>query len=138
VLAADDEVAAGLLLQRQPVAADAAHEDYRRIATLCSTLRRDELLTLDAQTVLRRLFWEETVRGFEPLRPRFACTCSRERVRRMLQGLGRKEIESIIAEQGRVEIGCEFCGLRYEFDRVDAGDLFTQPRNQPPGSSTVQ
>jgi molecular chaperone Hsp33 len=139
VLAADDDVAAGLLLQRLPVAAaEAAHEDYRRIATLAATLQRDELLTLDAQTLLRRLFWEETLRGFEPLRPRFACTCSRERVRRMLQGLGREEVESIIAEQGRVEIGCEFCGLRYEFDRVDAGELFTQPRNQPPGSTTVQ
>ena len=139
VLAANDELAAGLLIQRLPTAHDGGlNEDYQRIAMLASTLERDELLSLDADTVLRRLFWEESVSRFEPQRPRFACTCSRERVRRMLKSLGRAEIESIVAEQGRVEIGCEFCGLRYEFDRVDAGELFTQPRNQPPGSSTVQ
>mgnify|MGYP002146240230 CR=1 FL=1 len=71
-----------------------------RIALLAATLTREELLTLPADQVLRRLFWEEPLRRFEPLSPRFACTCSRERVSGMLQSLGRDESDGLIAERG--------------------------------------
>ena len=155
VLAANDDVAAGLLIQRLPTsrgpatwAAAARNEDeigineaYNRIALLAGTLTREELLTLDADTVLRRLFWEEPLRRFAPhageAGPRFACSCSRERVGSMLKSLGRDEIDGIIAEQGRVEIGCDFCGNKYHFDPVDVGELFTPGRDQPPGSTAT-
>jgi molecular chaperone Hsp33 len=144
VLAADDRVAAGLLIQRLPIEGErnlgeriGLDESYNRIAHLASTLSRDELLTLDANTVLRRLFWEEDVRRFEPLLPRFACRCSRERVGLMLKGLGREEIDGIVAERGDVEIGCDFCGLQYRFDAVDVGELFTPGRDQPPVPGAV-
>jgi molecular chaperone Hsp33 len=155
ILAANDEVAAGLLIQRLPVEGEAnlakgqlgaedidLDEDYNRIAHLASTLKQEELLTLDADTILRRLFWEEDVRRFEPQQgdagPRFACTCSRERVAEMLRSLGPDEIESIIAEQGQVEIGCDFCGQHYHFDPIDAGELFMDGAVNPPGSTRLQ
>ncbi len=153
VLAADDKIAAGLLIQRLPLQGEGnlagqsgardedqigVNEDYNRIAILASSLKREELLTLDADTILRRLFWEEEIRRFEPLAgdsgPRFACTCSRERVSGMLRGLGRDEVESILAEQGQVEVGCEFCGAQYRFDPVDAAQVFLQPAQQVPAS----
>ncbi|PND36506.1 redox-regulated molecular chaperone Hsp33 [Paucibacter aquatile] len=154
VLFANDEIAAGLLIQRLPVEGEAnlegqgdtlRNEDeiglsdaFNRISMLASTLTRDELLGLDAETILRRLFWEESVRRFEPLAPRFACSCSRERVSQMLKGLGRDEVEEVLAERGDVEIGCEFCGLQYHFDAVDVGQLFAQELAQAGGSGTVQ
>ena len=154
ILAANDTVAAGLLIQRLPVQGEgnlqgaARNEDligldeaYKRIALLAGTLTRDELLSLDADTILRRLFWEEPLRRFTPLRgdtgPRFACSCSRGRVGNMLKSLGRDEIDDIVIEQGRVEIGCDFCGAKYHFDPVDVGELFTPVRDQPPGSSAT-
>ena len=150
MLAATDEGAAGLLIQRLPVEGEGnlerqhredeigLNDAFNRIAHLTATLTRDELLTLDADTLLRRLYWEEDLRRFEPLAPRFACTCSRERVRRMLHGLGAPEVEGIVAERGEVEIGCEFCGLQYRFDAVDVGELFAAARDQPPGSAALQ
>lgn len=66
--------------------------------------------------------------------PRFACTCSRERVTSMLRNLGREEVESIVAEQGKVEVGCDFCGAQYRFDPVDAAQLFLRAASQPPVS----
>lgn len=156
VLAANDEMAAGLLIQRLPVEGEAnlegpmaeaarrnedeigLSEAFNRIATLAATLTREELLSLPAERVLHRLFWEETLRVFEPQSPRFACTCSRERVRGMLRGLGREEVESIVAERGDVEIGCEFCGVKYRFDAVDVGELFTPGVDQPPGPRGLQ
>jgi molecular chaperone Hsp33 len=149
VLAADDQVAAGLLIQRLPVEGEGnlagrrneddigLSEAFNRIAMLAATLTKDELLALEPSRILHRLFWEETVRVFEPLRPRFACTCSRERVRNMLRGLGREENDSIVAERGEVEVGCEFCGLQYRFDAVDVGEMFTPGRDVPPASTRV-
>lgn len=158
VLAANDQVAAGLLIQRLPLQGEAnlagsgvsqadsdrigQNEDYNRIAILASSLQPQELLTLDAQTILHRLFWEEDVRVFDPLSgedgPRFACTCSRERVGHMLKSLGADEVESVIAEQGQVQVGCEFCGAQYTFDPVDAAQLFTQAVVSPPVSAGPQ
>ena len=159
VLAADGQVAAGLLIQRMPVKGEANlagatesaaqhedrlghNEDYNRIAHLAASLTREELLSLDVETILHRLFWEEKLLRFAPQQgdqgPRFACTCSRERVGSMLRNLGVEEVESILAERGEVEVGCEYCGQQYHFDAVDAAQLFTAPGTQPPASSAVQ
>ena len=118
------------------------NEDYNRIATLAASLTRDELLTLDVETILRRLFWEEKLMRFVPQqdeeRPRFACTCSRERVGAMLVSLGIEEVDSILEERGNIEVGCDFCGKQYEFDPIDAAQLFTEAGKQPPTSTNVQ
>ncbi len=156
VLAADDTVAAGLLIQRMPVhgagnlagAAAQNNEDdiginehFNRIALLASSLKREELLTLDALTILHRLFWQEDVRRFEPLTgaqgPHFSCTCSRERVSRMLLGLGEEEANSVLQERGGIEVGCDFCGQQYRFDAIDIAHLFAKPDLRPPGSVVV-
>lgn len=154
ILAADGQVAAGLLIQRLPVKGEGnlegtihrdanedeigVNEDYKRIAMLAGTLKREELLTLDADTILRRLFWEEPITRFEVLQPSFACSCSRERVASMLRSLGAAEVESVIAEQGSVGVTCEFCGAQHNFDPVDAAQVFTNPDRQQPPSATVQ
>lgn len=154
VLAGNDEVAAGLLIQRLPMSGEAnlaggaaverdedqigRNEDFNRIALLAGTLTGDELLTLDPDVLLHRLFWQERLVRFAPQTPRFACSCSRERVAQMLRSLGREEVDSIIVERGEVEIGCDFCGAQYHFDPVDVGELFTPVRDQPPASGAVQ
>ncbi|MEJ7932275.1 Hsp33 family molecular chaperone HslO [Ramlibacter sp. AN1015] len=154
VLAADAKVAAGLLIQRLPLEGEGnlagslvskANEDeiglnehFNRIATLAASLTRQELLELDVETILRRLFWEEQLLRFPPQTPRFDCTCSRERVAGMIRGLGRAEADSILAERGDIEVGCDFCGRQYRFDAVDAAQLFAPPGDQPPVTSVVQ
>ena len=158
VLAANGHVAAGLLIQRIPTQGESnlsgsaaararedaigQSEDYNRIAMLAASLKADELLNLDVETILHRLFWQEPLQRFEPAagvtQPHFHCSCSRERVGRMLHSLGVEEVESILQEQGRVQVGCDFCGAQYEFDPVDAAQLFVTPPQQPPAPSQVQ
>ena len=154
ILAANDQVAAGLLIQRLPVQGEGnlagslrsqanedeigRNEDYNRIAILAATLTRAELLELDVDTVLRRLFWEEKVLRFPVQTPRFACSCSRERVSNMIQSLGIVEAQSILTEREDIEVGCDFCGRQYRFDAVDAARLFAPPGDQPPVTSAVQ
>jgi molecular chaperone Hsp33 len=154
VLAADHKVAAGLLIQRLPIQGEGnlagsfvsrtnedeigLNEDYNRISILAGSLTREELLELDSGAILHRLFWEEKLLRFEPQTPRFACTCSRERVANMIRGLGREEAEAILAERGEIDVGCEFCGQQYRFDAVDAAQIFTSPGDQPPVTTAVQ
>lgn len=148
VLAANDAVAAGLLLQRMPLDGTSSegndderhigrNEDFNRLALLAGTLTPDELLSLDPDTVLRRLFWEERVQRFEPALAGFDCSCSRERVRDMLVGLGHAEVDDIVREQGEIEVGCDFCGRLYRFDAIEAEQLFTPERDRPTTPGTL-
>lgn len=124
-LAADTQRAAGLLLQKLPDAKQAQDADaWNRIIQLASTLTAPELRELPQLQLIHRLFHEEEVRVFEPLPVCFRCSCSRERVINMLRSLGPDEVNSILAEQGRVHVACEFCNQKYNFDSVDVEQVF--------------
>jgi len=138
MLAADMDSAAGILIQRLPIEGEAnlaatlsqeqqdeLADAFPRIAMKVATLKDEELLKLPVETLLHRLFWEEDLRRYDPGIPEFSCNCSRQRVGRMLVNLGREEVDSVLAERGNVEIGCEFCGAQYRFDGVDAALLFS-------------
>jgi len=132
-LVADEQGAAGMLLQKMP--GDGGHavaeqdEDrdadmWQRVTILTDTLQREELLGLPAEVLIRRLYGEEDVRLFDIQHVAFRCSCSRERVARMLKMLGRDEVQSVLDEQGRAEVICEFCNRHYHFDKVDAEQVF--------------
>ena len=134
-LAADGNVSRGLLLQKLPrhsgkhdqveQASEADDlETWNRAVILASTLKRDELLSTDIQTLMQRLFWEETIRVFDPAHPQFFCSCTREKVGNMLKMLGRAEVDDALAELGQLGINCDFCGKHYDFDKVDCAQLF--------------
>jgi molecular chaperone Hsp33 len=124
LLAADGTRAAGLLLQKLP--GDEGDVDgWSRASALFETLGKQELLDVDADTLLLRLFHEEEPQllGARPLR--FACSCSRERVEGMLQSLGEEEARAAAEPTGAVEIRCEFCGQEYHFPLTEFDILFS-------------
>lgn len=127
-LAANAHSAAGLLLQRMPAQqreSNVVDEDaWPRMMQLADTVKDDELLSLPASEIVHRLFSEEDVRLFAALPVAFRCSCSRERVQETLRMLGAEEMQSLLAEQGVVKVGCEFCRQHYEFDAVDVEVLF--------------
>lgn len=123
-LASDSQKAAGMLLQKLPAAPTQDADAWNRATQLGETIRREELLSLPAREIIRRLYHEEDVRVFESRPVAFRCSCSRERVTSMLRMLGHDEVKSIIAERNTVEVDCEFCGRHYTFDAVDAEQVF--------------
>lgn len=139
-LHADENGASGLLLQRlsddsvkSRTVGSRAHEMNRaeiddawnRVQLLGDTLKPEELQTLSDRNILRRLFAEDDVRLFESAPVFFKCRCSRERVVGMLRALGPEEVRSVLAEQGHVEVRCDFCNRAYRFDSVDVEQLFS-------------
>jgi molecular chaperone Hsp33 len=135
-LAADEKVARGLLLQKLPrrtasgegqIEQGSEEEDletWNRAVMLGQTLKQEELLSTDIETLLKRLFWEETIRVFEPRHPQFHCSCTRDKVGNMLKMLGKDEVDAALADLGELGINCDFCGKHYAFDKVDCAQLF--------------
>ena len=129
-LCADANRAAGLLLQRMPWHSD-DDDAWRRSVKLAETVTPEEMLGLAPSTILRRLFHQEPVRLFDGDPVRFACGCSRERVISTLRGLGEQEVRETLAEQGRIEVTCEFCNAGYDFDAVDVEQMFAAEDHGP-------
>lgn len=122
-IASDAHGAAGLLLQRAP--GESPDEDaWERTVHLSETISESELLRLPPHELLYRLYHEENVRVFEQEPVSFRCTCSRDKVRNMLRSVGHDEVDSVLADEGKVGVNCEFCNQYYEFDKVDVELLF--------------
>lgn len=143
-LAADANVARGLLLQKLPGIGGTASTDaqqaqlseaersehelevWQHVVALASTLKRTEMLSTDINTLMRRLFWDEDLRVFAPQALQFHCTCTREKVGDMLRMLGADEVGEALKDLGSLNVNCQFCGMAYEFDAVDCAQLFIE------------
>lgn len=128
-LNADGRRARGLLLQQLPADRlkdpEEREASWQHMTTLADTLTAEELLGLDNETLLRRLYHQETVRLFDPQALEFRCSCSRERSANALVSLGQQDAELLLDENdGKVEIDCQFCNQRYIFDAADVAQLF--------------
>jgi len=132
-LSCDGDSAAGMLLQKLPdtmnqitqseESINEELETWNRVGHLASTITDEELLYLPIETILKRLFHEEDVRLFEASNTKFFCSCSRSSVANMLRMLGQDEIQSILEEQGKIDVNCDFCNTHYSFDKVDAAQV---------------
>ncbi len=139
-LQADSNTAAGLLLQQMPstggiVSAQTAQPEsttipessetaWDRLLMLSNTLKQQELLENPSDVIAKRLFWQEPHETLAVRQPSFHCTCSREKVARMLKSLGEQEINEAIVEQTVLSVNCDYCNSKYEFDAVDCAALF--------------
>lgn len=137
LLAASHTQSVGLLLQKLPKPADiknANDDNWNRISQLAATLTSKELMALNNQQILHRLFSEDNIQLFDPEPCRFYCSCSRRRVQNMLKSLGVNEIHQLLDDVGVIQVDCEFCGQQYTFDKVDTEALFASddPSEPPP------
>lgn len=128
-LKADGQSARGFLLQQLPVAritdADERAASWEHVVTLANTLSDEELLGVDNETLLHRLYHQEQVRLFDAQPITFRCSCSRERSGSALISLGEEDAQQLVKEHGgAIEIDCQFCNERYLFDSTDVTQLF--------------
>ncbi|MFB2643327.1 Hsp33 family molecular chaperone HslO [Shewanella bicestrii] len=122
-LFADGKQAAGMFLQVLPSQED-HNADFEHLCQLTATIKAEELFTLDAQDVLHRLYHQEEVRLFDPIEVSFKCTCSRDRSAAAIKTIDQAEVEAILAEDGKVEMGCEYCNAKYVFDAIDVAAIY--------------
>lgn len=115
---------AGLLLQALP---GGEAEEFSHLEALTHTIKAEELLNLDAQEVLYRLYHQEAVRVFDPQPVSSQCTCSREKCEQALLQVGEQEAQEVLKEQGEIAMNCDYCGANYRFNETDLQTLFSSP-----------
>jgi molecular chaperone Hsp33 len=117
ILKSNDERVAGLLLQVLPghgeEQADAAFDD---IAACAATVSTAELTELAADELLPKLFAGRAIRLFSAKPVQHDCRCTPERLAGVVRMLGEEEVKSLLAEQGHVELTCEFCNRAFRYD----------------------
>jgi len=133
-LFANAHTAMGLLIQELP-SKDLDPKEWERIQLLANTLTETEAISWGSEELLYKLFNEDTVRLYEPETVQFKCSCGRPRIERTLRALGAEELNSILAEQGKIEVNCEFCGAHYQFDAIDIAKALNEDNVNVPSDT---
>lgn len=131
-LAATPTGAAGLFLQKMPSADVRDVDGWARIEALASTVKPEELLSLDAEALLTRLFHEETVRVFDARAVTHDVPEDWEKIGNMLRTLGREEVYAVLTERGEIVIRDDLSNHEYRFDKAAIDELFRDTPETPP------
>ncbi|MCA0402890.1 MAG: Hsp33 family molecular chaperone HslO [Proteobacteria bacterium] len=124
-LAADEEKAAGMILQLMPGQDSQQREQFWEYAVhIGQTLTENELLNLDNKTLLHRLYHETELRLYTEKKAQFKCRCTEEKMKNVLTVLGKEDVEQLLQEQDKIEVSCDFCSKHYSFDPIDIAVLF--------------
>jgi molecular chaperone Hsp33 len=131
ILNADANTAAGVMLQQMPQHGGVVStkefdvDGWDRLKALIGTVQTTEHLNTNTDEMAKRLFWEEDPDGLAERQAHFECTCSREKVGRMLISLGQAELDDALSENPTVEIQCDFCNASYSYTRDECNALFS-------------
>jgi molecular chaperone Hsp33 len=129
VLAGDAANAAGLLVQAVP-GRESDAETFAQVAALAKTVSSRELIATSANELLPQLFADYTIRLFRPRAVLHDCRCTPEHLAGIARMLGADELHSLLDDQGKVELTCEFCNRAF---RYDADDVAAILRGEAPG-----
>lgn len=115
----DTSQIAGSLIQLLPDGDDKAQQqaDFEHLCQLTNTIKSDEIFSLDSETLLYRLYHQEEVRLFAPQAVSYKCSCSEQKCLNAISQIEPSELEAIIAEQGSVDMTCDYCLTTYQFKR---------------------
>lgn len=116
--------AGGYLIQLLPGAGEEIIEKVERgvaaLGPVTTALMEDGM---DAEALLKKALSEFELETLERHPVEYKCYCSRQRVAKALVSMGPDELRSLIEEQGKAELTCQFCDAVYEFSRQDLEEL---------------
>jgi molecular chaperone Hsp33 len=125
---AGPKAAVCLFLQKMPQADHHDQDGWNRITQLAATVKPAELLGLDAEELLARLFHEDMeahgIRVYDPLPVVYHCPEDWDKVRDMIRSIGHADAETILAEHGEILIRDDICNREYRFTPDDVAALF--------------
>lgn len=107
--------AGGFIIQVMPFAQeeviDTVEKSLQNIPSVTDLLE----MGLTVEDMIHFLMGHLDVEILESIPVRYACNCSKERVSRAVAGIGRQDLEEMIAEGETIEVKCDFCGSHYYF-----------------------
>ncbi|MGJ8692028.1 MAG: Hsp33 family molecular chaperone HslO [Thalassotalea sp.] len=127
----EQEKVAGSLIQLLPDSGDKTQQvtDYEHLCQLTNTIKAEEIFSLPAQELLYRLYHQEEVRIFEPQPVVYQCSCSEAKCLNTISQFSAKELNSILAEQGSVQMTCDYCMTTYAFNEQHLSSLLSEQKH---------
>ncbi len=114
-----------MLLQKMPKADQHDAEGWYRIGALSDTITESELISLDAESLLHRLFHEEDLQLFKAEWIDYKCEQNKERFEKIIYDLGEQDARSLLKEHGEIAIHNEICNEHLFFNKDDVDRIFT-------------
>lgn len=114
--------AGGVIMQLLPGCSeenmDRAEEQMQAFVDVASVIEK-----LGADKIMEKFFGKEAEYTYEYF-PEYKCSCSREKLERVILSLGKEELYKIIEEEGAVKAHCHYCNTDYVFTKDDVDKLF--------------
>lgn len=85
---------------------------------------------LEPAGILQKVFGGIPLEILEQSSWQFSCRCSRERLERVLMGMGKKEIKDMLENDGQAELRCHFCSEYYNFSGEELMSLLREMENK--------
>lgn len=125
-----NQKAAGLLVQIVPTTSESSNvqenPDFEHVSLIAETVTSSELLALSHKEMINRLYHDEVIRIYEPQAVEFSCDCSKQRCATALRSVSKAELLDIIAQDGKIDMDCQFCHQVYSFDNIDIENIHEQ------------
>lgn len=125
ILAADDQHAAGLFIQKMP---DFKQEEFalsvEEAQLLLNTIQSQELLTDTPTDLLYKLFHQHQITLFDTHALQFKCTCTHEKMANAVRLLGYQDALDLLKTHKTINVSCEFCNQHYDFDAHEVSTIF--------------
>ncbi|QBZ83672.1 33 kDa chaperonin [Hydrogenovibrio crunogenus] len=137
-LAANDTGVGGVLIQKMPTTDDHDEDGWERIHLLTDTVTDEELIELEAEPLLHRLFHEEVIELYTPEEVNYDCPQDKSKVDDMILSLGEAEARKILEEQGEIVIHNEICNFHLRYTKEDIDQLFNEASSEADSSQTLQ
>lgn len=131
----DKQQAAGSLIQLLPDGDGGAENlakqesDFEHIAQLTNTIKAEEIFSLEAEALLYRLYHQEKVSLFDPQAVSYQCGCSRNKCLGAIAQIEPSEIESILSEQNKISMTCDYCLTTYDFFHEDLKSFISKDKH---------
>jgi len=123
-IASNKDNLSAMLIQKMPEDKNHDSENWDRVTTLAQTITDEELIKLDAQSILHRLFHQEVLELFDEKFVKYECLQNKDKFEKVIFNLGEKEARKLLDENGEIAIHNEICNKHIFFNAKDLDRIF--------------
>ena len=118
--------AGGYIIQLLP---DISDEDISKVENAISNIEAISTLIdkgSSPEDIMNTLLKDFEMRILDKIELKYSCDCNREKIKIVLKSIGEKEIQSMIDEDGKAEVVCQFCNTKHLFSKDNLEELLVK------------
>lgn len=119
-----EDTVSGIMIQQDSEMV--SEEDWNTLSHLFCSVSDQELLNLDSETIIHRLFNEFSINIFPAKDLTFKCNCSLEKMQSAIMSIGEQDAKDMLQTNRVIEVSCEYCKNHYGFDKNDIQIIFNK------------